>query len=284
MEESARISFFSKKSTKCPACGAEFNKEELLTGRGRLIAGNLTDELRRIYEPSPKFGDVYPLIYPVTVCPQCLYSAFMMDFPEPPKGVTEAVQDHRDERVQALESIFPVLDFRDTRGLEQGIASYALAISCYDFFPDESTPVIRQGISALRAAWLCGDLHRKYPGENYDYLSELFYRKARFFYNLAVRYDQDGTQNLSLAGNLGPDLDKNYGYDGLLYLSALLEFRYGTGDQGEVRAKNLEYAKRALAKIFGMGKASKKKPSAILDKAKDLYNTISDELKEEAGG
>lgn len=283
MEESGRISFFSKKSTKCPVCGTEFNKEELLTGRGRLIAGDLTDELRRNYEPSPKFGDIFPLIYPVTVCPRCFYAAYSADFSEPPKGTVTQLEEHTDERVGSLESLFPDLDFRDTRGLEAGIASYALAIECYDYFPDESTPVIRQGISALRAAWLCGDLHRKFPGENYDYLSEIFYRKARFFYTLAVTYDQDGTQNLSLAGNLGPDLDKNYGYDGILYLSALLEFRYGRGDKPEMRQKNLDFAKRTLAKIFGMGKASKKKPSAILDKAKDLYSEIADELKAEGG-
>ncbi len=279
MEERSRISFFSKKSTTCPACGAEFFKEELLTGRGRLIAGDLTDELRRKYEPSPKYGEVYPLIYPVTVCPQCFYAAYPMDFSEPPKGTLSKIIENGEERVRRVDTLFPDIDFRENRGLEHGIASYILAIACYDFFPDESTPVIRQGISALRAAWLCGDLHGKYPGENYDYLGELFYRKASFFYNLAVRYDQDGTQNLNLEGNLGPDLDKNYGYDGLLYLSALLEFRYGSGDNPRVRQKNLEFAKRTLSKIFGLGKASKKKPSAILDKAKDLYNTISDELK-----
>lgn len=283
MEDSARISFFSKKTTACPVCGAEFNREELLTGRGRLIAGDLTDELRRLYEPSPKFGDVYPLIYPVLVCPGCLFAAYNQDFNELPRGVAPKLEEHTEERVRSIQPIFPDLDFRETRGVEHGIASYSLAISSYDFFPDESTPVVRQGISALRAAWLCGDLHGKFPGENYDYLGELFYRKARFFYNLAVTYDQDGTQNLSLAGNLGPDLDKNYGYDGLLYLSALLEYRYGTGDEPEVREKNLDFAKRTLAKIFGMGKASKKKPSAILDKAKDLYNTISAELKGEEG-
>lgn len=282
MEESSRISFFAKNDTVCPVCGAKFKREELLTGRGRLIAGNLTDELRRNYEPSPKFGEVYPLIYTVSVCPQCYFAAYPSDFSPLPKGGAAAqLEEGTEARVKGIEIIFPDLDFRTTRSLQEGIASYSLAITCYDAFPKESNPAIRQGISALRAAWLCGDLHRVYPGENYDYLSEVFYRKARFFYSLALQYDQDGTQNLALAGNLGPDLDKNYGYEGLLYLSGLLEYKYGTGDDPELRRKNLEYSKRALAKIFGMGRASKKKPSAILDKSKDLYNTISAELKGE---
>ena len=38
------ITFYAKQNAVCPACGKEFPREELLSGGGRLIAGDLTDE------------------------------------------------------------------------------------------------------------------------------------------------------------------------------------------------------------------------------------------------
>ena len=77
------ITFYSKEQIECPVCNAKFRREELHSGGGRLIAGNLTDELRRLYEPSAKYGVVYPVIYNMTVCPKCLYSSFPQDFSIP---------------------------------------------------------------------------------------------------------------------------------------------------------------------------------------------------------
>ena len=57
-----KTSFFSKKPISCPVCGSSFHREEMLTGSGRLIAGNLTEELRRLYEVNKKFGEVNPLV------------------------------------------------------------------------------------------------------------------------------------------------------------------------------------------------------------------------------
>ena len=54
----------------------QFLREELLSGSGRLLAGELTDELRRTYIPSQKYGAVYPLIYSIGVCPQCFLALF----------------------------------------------------------------------------------------------------------------------------------------------------------------------------------------------------------------
>ena len=59
------ISFYSKTKVRCPVCKKEFQKEEMLTGSGRMIAGTLTDELRRNFEPSAKYGKIYPLIYSI---------------------------------------------------------------------------------------------------------------------------------------------------------------------------------------------------------------------------
>ena len=106
----------------------------------------------------------------------------------------------------------------------------------------------------------------------------MLYRKARFFYSVAVEWEQTGQEPLSGAGNLGPDLDKNYGYDGVLYLSGLLEYKYGPRQDPERREEALNRAKRTIARIFGMGKASKDKPAAILDNAREVYEEISKEL------
>ncbi|MDC7126242.1 MAG: DUF2225 domain-containing protein, partial [Spirochaetales bacterium] len=90
-------------------------------------------------------------------------------------------------------------------------------------------------------------------------------------------YEQDGVESLVEAGHLGPDLDKNYGHDGVFYLSGLLEFKHGDKSNPEIRAKRMEFAKRAVAKLFGMGKASKNKPSALLDHARELYEEMGQE-------
>ncbi len=272
------ISFFSKKPVSCPVCDASIYREELRTGRGRLNAGDLTDELRREYVPSKKYGAVYPLVYPVTVCPECGYAAFPQDFDTVSDTVIERIQVSSEERLNALKPIFGWPDFGAPRTLETGCAAYFLAMSCYDHFDTECAPTIKRGLCALRSAWLCNDMHRSRPSENFDYLAAVFYRKARFYYGLAVEREQDGSESIGNAGHLGPDLDKNYGYDGVLYIASLLEFRYGPTSDEAFRRQALDRAKRTVARLFGMGKASKNKPTAILDNARDVYDRISREL------
>lgn len=274
----ASLTFFSKKPITCPVCDEKVYREEMRTGRGRQIAGHLTRELRRNYESSKQYGDVYPLIYPVTVCPSCYYAAYHDDFQEVPENILNTLSEETEKRTNAVSGIFPALDFADSRGLEEGVASYIFATFCYEHFPKQYSPLFKCGLSQLRAAWLCNDLHRKQPTENFDYMAAVFYRKARYYYSRAVEGEQDGSQPLSGAPNLGPDIDKNYGYDGVLYLSGLLEFQYGPRSDPEKRAHALHRAKRTVARIFGMGKASKNKPAAILDNAREVYDAISKEL------
>ena len=76
----------------------------------------------------------------------------------------------------------------------------------------------------------------------------------------------------------GPDMDKSYGYDGVIYLSGLLEFKYGQKKDLEARLKKLDEAKRSIARIFGLGKSSKAKPGPLLDVARDLYDKLAAEL------
>lgn len=277
----ADLTFFSKTPITCPVCDSAFYREELRTGRGRLNAGDLTRELRRTYVPSQKFGEVFPLIYPVTVCPACYYATFHPDFLEIPPDIVEKIRGEEQRRIDDTRLLFDSLDFAGPRGLPEGCASYYLAAACYEHFPREFSPTFKRGLCCLRAAWVSNDLHRKRPDDNYDYLARVFYRKARFFYAHAVALEQTGKETLSGAPNLGPDLDKNYGYDGVLYLTGLLEFQYGPRKSAEKRRTALARAKRTVARIFGMGRASKDKPAAILDNAREIYEEITRELGEE---
>ncbi len=282
--EHVKVTFFSKNPIECPLCSTKFYKEDLLSGRGRLIAGDLSDELRRFYEPSQKYGELLPLIYPVIVCPSCYYAAYAADFEEVSNDALRELKEDTDQRIESISIIFKELDFTTFRELPEGAASFFLAIRCYDYFRSSFYPTFKRGLSSLRAAWLFDELHGKYSGENYDYLRDIFYRKAHFFYLLALERSQDGQEALESGLNYGPDLDNNYGYDGFLYITGLLEYKYGPRSDPEKRTRAIENAKRIVSRLFGTGKASRSKPSAILEKAKDLYELMNKELKEQQVG
>ncbi|RKX83782.1 MAG: DUF2225 domain-containing protein [Spirochaetes bacterium] len=279
MTASERITYFSKDPIVCPVCGSKFFREDLLSGRGRLVAGDLTDELRRMYEPTQKYGELYPIVYSVTVCPVCYFAAFPQDFLSVDDSTKTRLLPLKDKRLEAVNTLFQEVNFEEPRTLIEGVVSYFLAVICCDSFPATANPTFKQALSSLRGAWLLNTLHSHYPGEHYDYIAKLFYRKAYFFYALAVERDQNGEESLSGITNFGPDTDKNYGYEGVLYISALLQFKYGPRADKEKRIKALENSKRLLSKIFGTGKASRGKPSAILEKAKDIFEKIGEEIK-----
>src|SRR5208283_5339688 len=111
MLEGQKLTFFEKKQTACPVCNSKFYREDLLSGGGRLIAGDLTPELRRLYEPSKKYGEVQPLIYPVTVCPVCYFAALPVDFAAIPDTKVRAAELNTDERHESIAMILPSLDF-----------------------------------------------------------------------------------------------------------------------------------------------------------------------------
>jgi uncharacterized protein (DUF2225 family) len=123
-------------------------------------------------------------------------------------------------------------------------------------------------------------MNKKYPGQHFDWLAVLFKKKAQFFYSEALRREQSGKEPISGIKSFGPDTDKNYGYEGVLYLSGLLKLRYGSGDDGDARREALGDVKRTIAKIFGLGKSSKSKPGPLLEHARNLYDSINRELNE----
>jgi len=277
-EKELKVSFFSKNPYTCPACGAKFHKEELLSGGGRMIAGALTEELHRLYEPSVKYGDVYPLAYHSVVCPECWFASTDTDFPLLPDIKIEAVTADQEARRADTLLIFPEVDFTEPRGLIEAAASQYLTVRCYDFYLKHSSPTIKQGISSLRTAWLLDELNKKYPKQHYDWLATLFRKKAQYFYTEALEREQKQVETMSSMKSFGPDIDKNYSYEGMLYIYAYLCFKYGPEQGSDDRKATLESARRTIAKLFGMGRKSKDKPGAFLELARRVYNAINDEL------
>ncbi len=276
------ITFFSKNDIECPLCSTTFKREELLTGRGRLSAGELTNELRRTYLPTKKFGKINPLLYPVTVCPNCLFAAEDNDFLNiSPKGI-QSLNNYKDVRAGYLIKIFGKLpSYKENRDLIGGISSYILAISSYPFFDKKKfSPTIKIGIYYLRASWLFTDLYQQTNDTKYQELSQLFCKKALDFYELAILNQSKAIEPMENVRSLGPDSDKNFGYDGVLYVSAVLKFKNShlIEDPYE-KLKTYEDIKRILSKVFGIGKKAKDKPEVLLNFAKDIYEKIGEETE-----
>ena len=65
-----------------------------------------------------------------------------------------------------------------------------------------------------------------------------------------------------------------------MYLSALLEYKYGQKTNAELRVKRMKAQKFTLAKMFGLGKSSRAKPGPLLEAARSLYDILKTELQE----
>jgi hypothetical protein len=277
-EKDRKVTFYAKEATHCPVCDASFHREELFSGR--VNADEMTDELHRTYKPLQAFGEVHPLVYEVEVCPSCFYAAYRQDFMAAGTKFASELRERIDSRVESVQKVFSPLDYQSPRGLLEGAASYYLALHSYELFSKEFAPTIKCAVSAARAAWLSHDLHAKAPTENWDYVAGLFYRKARFFYRAAIELEQSGKEPYSSQRNLGPDTDKNYGHEGVLYMAAILELKYGPTDDPAIRTERLNAAKVSVARMFGFGKKNKSKPGPLLEKARDLYDRLKAELKD----
>ncbi len=283
MEEAPKkkVTFFSKNEITCPVCGTSFKREEMFTGGGRLIAGGITPELRRLYEPSKVYGKVNPLLYPVTVCPKCYYAAFKEDFSKiKPNGINLAKQN-TERRIGIIKRIFGFLNFEENRTLKHGAASYVLAIESYNYFDKWASPTVKKAISSLRAAWLLSDLEVEDPMADYGDLQTLFYKKALQFYNEVLRKQEKAEESFDGIKNLGPDTDHNYGYEGILYLIGYLTLKLSYLEKDSPQKIQLfENAKKIVSKMVGFGKANKNKPSLIIDMARDLYDEINQKITE----
>lgn len=276
------ISFWSKDKCMCPVCKKPFEKEIMRSGNGRMIAGNLTEELHRNFEPSAKYGRIYPLIYEIGACPNCYAAFFWNDFSEKmdPEDLDKVLQNF-DKRKAACETVFPYFNLKKERTLYDGVAMYYLALMTYDCMGAYIIPTMKQAILSIRLAWLCKELNQRCDGHNFDYMAQSFYSKALFFYQQAVYNETAKIEKSSNLANMGPDMDKNYGWDGVIYLCGLLEYKYGQKDDIQLRLKKLAESKTAIARIFGLGKSSKSKPGPLLEHARNLYDNLSKEVNDD---
>jgi len=277
-EKDRKVTFYAKEATRCPVCDASFRREELFSGR--VSADEMTDELHRTYKPMHAFGEVNPLVYELDVCPSCFFAAYRQDFIPAGTKFASELRDRIDARIAEVQKVFSPLDYQSPRGILEGAASYYLALMSYELFTKEFAPTFKCALSSVRAAWLCHDLHARAPNENWDYVAGLLYRKARFYYRSAIELEQTGKEPYSSQRNLGPDTDKNYGHEGVLYMAAILELKYGPTDDPAIRNERLKAAKVSVARMFGFGKKNKSKPGPLLEKARDLYDRLKNELQE----
>ena len=276
-----KISYWSKNRCHCPVCQNNFEREEMLSGSGRMIAGELTDELHRIFEPSAKYGQIYPVIYSIGACPKCHTALFWSDFEEiQDNNSLNALLADSKNRKEIVNNMFPYYELTRERNLLDGAAMYYLALLSYEKVDLSYAPTMKRAIISLRLAWICRDLQKIVPEHNYDYAAEVFYRKAQFFYEQTLINETQRIETIAKITNFGPDIDKNYGYDGVIYLNSLLEYKYGQKEDMQMRYKKLDANKRSIARIFGLGKSSKSKPGPLLEKSRDLYDKLTATLNE----
>ena len=275
--ENKKVTFRQKNPTLCPVCKNEFFREEMFTGGGRLIAGRLTDELRREYKESKKYGKLYPLIYLLNVCPNCYYTAYPKDFDDVVDSEISKLMETRSARRNAVEKFFGQINFNEDRTIESGAASFMLAVDCYNLRRKIVAPTFKKAVSSIRGAWLFSDLALIYPDKPYKKISMFFYKKAYEYYLQVLDLIQNGGEPADAAGNMGTDADKNWGYEGILYVSAILTLKIGSREKDPVkRLENFETSKKYLSRLFGMGKSSKSTPSDLLEKTRVLYEKINE--------
>ena len=274
-----QISYFEKKPTTCPVCAHSFNKEKMFTGSGRLNSKGIEDDLRRVYIPNKEYGLIYPLIYNITVCPKCFYAGI----PETYNLLTEQdkqnVIKNEKTRKRITTKIFGELDFNNKRTLFTGAASYFLAISCYSDKKKESVLNLQKAVCALRCSWCCDDLSQ------IDLTKKIYWHKIsdyfKFLTNRCLQklLDELLSNEYQLNSNffVGPDLDFNYDFEGILYLISYFGFYYKDYIKSKTDLiEKMESYSTNLSRIFGRGSYTSSKPEVFLRKSQDLYNKIKD--------
>ena len=150
-----KVTYLAKEETICPVCENSFYRELMLSKGGRLQADIITDTLHRLYKPSKKFGEIYPLAYSIITCPNCLFTVLPGDFNNAALENKESINEKVNERIDFIKKLIGnSIDFLKIKTLESAAAGYAIAVDCYDNFSRKQTPVIKQAICSIRAAFL----------------------------------------------------------------------------------------------------------------------------------
>ena len=282
------ISYYAKQATECPVCGTHFQQELLHSGRGRLVSVNITPELRRLYKPNKKYGKIYPQTYSILTCPDCLYSAFPNDFADVVEEEVLLIKKLKDSRRQKIEKLLGPLSFHERRNLVLGAASYLLALDCYARKESRVAPTPKKAVCCLRSAWLFGDLAEDFPKRNFGKLRDFLYVQAARYYSPSLNILSTETEpRIQFLSILGPDTDKNWNFEGVVYINSYLSYKYASKlapDNQEAQIKLQQIARRNLGQLYGHGKASFAKPSLIVEYARTLYDKITEELEKRGVG
>ena len=279
------ISFFSSEDVTCPVCLTVFKREVIRQGGGRFIPEDMDLDLYRNYKVTEKYGKVCPLIFHVVVCPSCYFAAMSInDFKSIESEDVDPIKESENNRIEKAELIFgSIFDFRETRTLFGGVIAYFLALSCYSNYSIKNKRPItyKKAICALRLSWLVREViykeKEKKDGETLFSNAEDIYWNFRvlarnLYYQAYLAFSND-KEILDNKSRFGPDVDTDFGYDGFLYVLGYLTYeqRSMLGEEGN---EQLTIIKRELGRTFGLGKASKNKPSILLYKVKDLVQEI----------
>jgi hypothetical protein len=112
------ILFFQKRDPMSGLRRVLSIKEEMMTGGGRMIAGNLDDDLRRHYEPSKKFGEVFPSgLLHVHLSPLPLFGGTLGFFSRWTRKVIPALEAAIGDRKEYILGLFPNIEYAQPRGL-----------------------------------------------------------------------------------------------------------------------------------------------------------------------
>ena len=279
MTEKSKISYFEKKDLICPVCDHHFKREKMLTGSGRFISKLVNDDLRRVYKPNQTYGMIYPLIYNITVCSECYYASIPETFLTLIDSEKIQIKKNKEIRKKTAVEIFGKIDYSIKRTLISGTASYFLAITCYSDRKNNPILFLQKGICALRCSWCCDDLSEtdQSSSSNWEELSKHFkFLANRCFQKLIVLLNKDD-YHLDSNFFIGPDLDFNYDFEGVLYLASYLGFYYKDYIQNKKELlETMEKYSTNLSRIFGRGKYSSSKPAIFLRKSQELYNKIKE--------
>ncbi|HEY1406050.1 MAG TPA: DUF2225 domain-containing protein, partial [Spirochaetota bacterium] len=196
-----------------------------------------------------------------------------------PPEETAQIRSSSTARMQTIRKFFGDMSFESDRTLSHAAASYMLAVDVYNMRGKSVAPTFKKAISSIRAAWLFDDLSKENPSGPYKKISDFFHTKAYTYYEKVIELFMTGAEPVEAAGSLGPDSDKNWGYEGVLYLYSVLTMKFGANDPDiRKRIESFEKTKRTLSKVFGIGKSSKNKPGALIDMTRDQYDKINEKL------
>ena len=286
-EKKPSVSFFQKEKTVCPVCNEKFHIETMYSGRGRVNTGDTLYDLRKLYLPTEKYGLFNPLIYYVIVCPRCFYATVPEDFNAIVDNgqIIYQCKNATKERKEFIINIFGKLpDFYRNRDHYLGGISFILSLLTYTLFNNNFSVNIKKAAMSLRTSWFIYDLcseEDKSEGEREKYRSIYYYFRylAWSFYDQFLLETQINVKSIENSKRMGPDVDKDYGFNGAVYLSALLgyENKEFCQDQNYLIKRFKEY-RQMLNTLITKGK--KNLPIQFLEMNKALLKTIHVFIKE----